>query len=308
MTFDFADVLKLVLWVFLGALALALFMAIGLGKTAKARLGGALMVLAFFGAITALAYYKLIAEPRKFADEEARRKGIPTADEYKERHAKAKALFDERCKAAGEKIYRTVENVDGVFVMKPRTEQLNYGQQHKLDDPYGYAGTGEAYLKLFVRGRPTVPARTGELIDPANVVSYRFVEIADETGKGFYRYTTPMPKDESERITRNGGGVVPLVRTSVLTRTARYAITWADISTHEDRDHWIAGSSQQVVDLATNEVIAERIGYMFDRGLGDISGGRSPWSAARSNACPPLNEKTFYFFDRVIQPAREAIK
>jgi hypothetical protein len=232
----------------------------------------------------------------------------PAEYRHKRKYEAAKALFDERCKTAGEKVYRTVENVEGVFVMKHRTEELNYGHQYKLDDPYGYAGAGENYLKLFVRGRPTVPAKTGELIDPANVVSYKFVEVADEAGTGFYRYTTPMPRDESERITRNGGGVVPLVKVAITARTARYGITWDDVSTREDREHWIAGSSQKIVDLKTNEVIAERIGYMFDRALGDTSGGRSPWSAARDSACPPLNEKTFYFFDRVIQPTRGATK
>jgi hypothetical protein len=224
------------------------------------------------------------------------------------RYAKAKALFDERCKTAGEKIYKTVDAVEGVFVLRPRTEDLNYSDQFKLDDLYGYAGSGENYLKLFVRGRATVPAKTGEIIDPSKVVSYRFVEIVDETGKGFYRYTTSMSKEDSERFTRNGGGVVPLLKTATQDRTAKYGITWSDISTPADRQSWIAGSSLKIIELQTNDVIAERIGYMFDKGLGDTSGGRSPWSAARDNACPSLNEKTFYFFDRVIKPIEESSK
>jgi hypothetical protein len=42
----------------------------------------------------------------------------------------------------------------------------------------------------------------------------------------------------------------------------------------------------KVIDLQTNEVMAERIGYMMDRGQGNKSGGRSPWLLAASNACP----------------------
>ncbi|MBK7022991.1 MAG: hypothetical protein IPH41_05590 [Sulfuritalea sp.] len=49
---------------------------------------------------------------------------------------------------------------------------------------------------------------------------------------------------------------------------------------------WIAGSSLKVIDLRTNEVMAERIGYMMDRGQGNTSGGRSPWLLAADNACP----------------------
>jgi hypothetical protein len=41
-----------------------------------------------------------------------------------------------------------------------------------------------------------------------------------------------------------------------------------------------------VIDLQTDEVIAERVGYMMDRGQGNDSGGRAPWLFAAENACP----------------------
>ena len=66
----------------------------------------------------------------------------------------------------------------------------------------------------------------------------------------------------------------------------RYGVTYDDISTREEREPWIAGSSLKVIDLQTNEVMAERIGYMMDRGQGDTSGGRSPWRLAANAACP----------------------
>jgi hypothetical protein len=66
----------------------------------------------------------------------------------------------------------------------------------------------------------------------------------------------------------------------------RYGVTYDDISTREEREYWIAGSSLKVIDLQTNEVFAERIGYMLDRGQGDNSGGRSPWLFAADHACP----------------------
>lgn len=287
-----ADILRGLGWLYIGLIVVLVIASLWFPKRWWQKATGVLVVLMVF---TGPAYLR-------------NRERKEVVGEQKARYEKAKALFDEKCKTAGEKIYRTVEDVEGIFVMKPRTESLNYSQQFKLDDPYGYSGTGEGYLKLFVRGRPTVPARTGELINPANVVSYKFAEIADETGQSFYRYTTPMGKDESERISRNGGGTIPLEKVPVKARAARYGITWEDISTPEDREHWIAGSSLKIVDVNTNELMAERIGYMFDRALGDTSGGRSPWSAARDNACPPLNERTFYFFDRVIQPSRGATK
>lgn len=282
-------------WIYIIATLTAMVLALWLPKGKKAKVSVVAVVIGLASFLPIQGYQEY-------------RKEQEAAEAYKERLAKAQALFEERCKTAGEKIYKTVESVEGVFVIKPRNEELNYGEQFKLDDPYGYAGTGENYLKLFVRGRTTVPAKTGELISPANVVSYKFAEIADEAGTGFYRYTTAMPKEESERITRNGGGVVLLTKIPIATRSARYGITWDDISTKVDRENWIAGSSQKIVDMQTNEVVAERIGYMFDIGLGDKTGGRSPWAVARDHACPPLNEKTFYFFDRVIKPTGEKTK
>lgn len=70
----------------------------------------------------------------------------------KTRLAKADAMFKERCKKAGEKIYRTAENVEGVFLMKVRPEGVDYGEQFKMDDPYGHDSVGDAYIKSFLRG------------------------------------------------------------------------------------------------------------------------------------------------------------
>jgi hypothetical protein len=274
---------------------LAIALAFWLPKTRKGK-GIALAVVLVVMAVPLAQMYER-AQVRKAA-----------AAERQQRYEVAKAHFDERCKTAGEKIFRQVTDVDRVFLIRPRTEPINYREQYKLDDPYGYAGTGEGYIKLFLRGRPTVPVKVGDPVDPKNVVSYQFVEVPNPAGNGVIQYTTSMPSHESERITRNGGGVVPLEKVTRPARTARYGIAWADISTHEDRTHWIAGSSQKIVDLERDEVIAERIGFMFDAHLGDTSGSRAPWSAARSNACPPLDEKVFYFFDRVLQPSRELKK
>jgi hypothetical protein len=95
-------------------------------------------------------------------------------------------------------------------------------------------------------------------------------------------------------------------------QSARYGITWDDVSTREDRARWIAGGSLKVIDLQTSEVIAEQIGYMVDLGQGNQSGGRSPWLLARRTACPPFpgsqgqrswpDSETFTFASKVLKP------
>jgi hypothetical protein len=99
----------------------------------------------------------------------------------------------------------------------------------------------------------------------------------------------------------------------------RYGVTFDDISTREDREYWIAGSSLKVIDLDTNEVIAERIGYMVDWAQGIFAGGRSPWLFAADNACPsftPFGQRpsgqpafssqpgqTLIFVEKVLKPS-----
>jgi hypothetical protein len=83
-----------------------------------------------------------------------------------------------------------------------------------------------------------------------------------------------------------------LKRVRIEKPTAIFGVTWDDLSTQEDRDRWIAASSLKIIDLMTAEVVAERVGYMFDGGLGNQSGGRQPWSYAAFMACPPFELST----------------
>lgn len=210
-------------------------------------------------------------------------------EDGKARVAKAEAMFQERCKKAGEFIHRTAENVEGIFLMKVRPEGINYGhneeQQFRLDDPYGHDSTDDDYIKSFLFGRD----KDGHLITtgPVATKSYRYVEALDPRDGMRYRYTgrvdQPWLKDK-----RYGEWVREFVldRTPVTGTPPRYGVTYDDISTREDREYWIAGSSLRVIDLKTKEVMAERIGYMWDPGQGNNSGGRSPWLLAADYACP----------------------
>lgn len=241
-----------------------------------------------------------------------------------ERLAKAQALFAERCKTAGEKIYRTVDNVEGVFLLKLRPEEINYGDQFKLDDPYGHDSGGDTYILNFLHGFyhqgngvPTAgaPAMLGysyvEAVDPRDGQRYRYsgrVEEPWQTNKSYLKGYTRFVMD---RVKASGP-------------TPRYGVTYDDISTREEREFWIAGSSLKVIDLQTNEIIGERIGYMIDASQGSRSGGRSPWFFAADHACPgfqfnplrPLKRsqggggaaqqgQTLVFVEKVLKPIGE---
>ncbi len=224
----------------------------------------------------------------------------------------ALARFEMRCKGAGEKITRTVENVEGVVWMKwrDRAEPSDDADQFKLFDPFGRDCTEHDCIEQLLR------VTQGQELDPDKKkpwhMGYRFVESSDPRMQTPYRYTRQIYKP-SDRDPKYGKWVVEteLVPQPIQKVTARYGITWDDISTHEDREHWIAGGSIQVIDLQTNEVIAERVGYMMDRGLGSTAGFRSPWGYAKDTACPALVDDagqrsnvgfTTRFLRRVLKP------
>lgn len=220
----------------------------------------------------------------------------PTREYGRARLATAEAMFAERCKKSGEFIHRTAENVECIFLMKLRPNEINYGDQFKLDDPYGRDFGGEAYIRSFLRGffeanykKPDVPRPNS----PPHV-AYRYVEALDPKDGKRYRYTGSIKEVTHTTSVLMGGDGKTTFKTKdfVLDKIPapgampRYGVTYDDISTREEREHWIAGSSLKVIDLTANEVMAERIGYMMDRGQGDKGTGRSPWLFAADNACP----------------------
>jgi hypothetical protein len=218
-------------------------------------------------------------------------------DGAKARLEAAMARFDERCKTAGEKITRTADNVDGVVWMKWRekiSNADNFADQWKLNDPYGQDCGAEDCIGNLLR------VTKGAALNPEeakrHATGYSFVETTDPRGQR-YRYTAHLEhgwtKEQVDDHKRNTGNDVPafsnhfaLARVPIENFRARYGITWDDISDREDREHWIAGGALKVVDLQTNEMLAERVGYMVDRGQGSQAGGRSPWAFARDYSCP----------------------
>lgn len=210
-----------------------------------------------------------------------------------ERNRKADELFKFRCQSAGEKITRTVKDVDGILLLKVRSTEINYSNQFRMDDPYGRDLGGEGYITSFLKAKHELQRRYRVLRNnsptsrPDDQVGYSYVETVEPEGGQRFRYTAfveqPGKSDPTYLLEYLR---VVLQKAAVPGDTTRYGVTYDDISTHEDRLAWIAGSSLKVIDLQTKEVIAERVGYMLDRGQGESSAGRSPWILAASTACP----------------------
>lgn len=233
------------------------------------------------------------------------------------------ALFKLHCATAGETIRRKVKDVEGIVVLKGRPETMNTSDQFLMDDPYGHDLHGDGYIQSFLKAKHEVTRRYAALLkdppkpDPNEPVGYDYVDMADPIGGDRIRYTAyvSQPGKTDPKYLLDAFRVVLQSSPAATGASPRYGVTYEDISTHEDRMVWIAGSSLKVIDLQTNEVIAERIGYMIDRGQGSTAGGRSPWLLAASNACPAFPgrhadqaNQTARFVEKVLVPIRHQEK
>lgn len=103
-----------------------------------------------------------------------------------ERQIKAQAMFEARCKTAGEKIHKTVENVEGIYLLKIRPNKINFDDQFRMDDPYGRDLGGNGYVETFLRG--SYRKAVAHEHDPPSI-GFEFVEAIDLADGKKYRYT-----------------------------------------------------------------------------------------------------------------------
>ena len=231
--------------------------------------------------------------------------------------AAADARMAELCKSSGEFIHRRAENVEGVFLMKlrPPTEYPDDRWKNERaaatsarerekwkEDPFGYymdgwdGGRG-SYLKAFLSPLSQSPPYS----------YYSYVDLIDPADGKRYRYSGHL-------IVEKGGSKkkFALNRREVTLGMPlpRYGVTFNDITDRADRERWwIAGSSLRVIDLHTNEVMGERVGYMIASWrYGSYSGENEDWRYVREG-CPYESlrgsarmTQTENFIRKVIQP------
>lgn len=222
---------------------------------------------------------------------------------------KAMARFEALCKTSGEFIHRTVDDVEGVFLMKLRPREKRIGALDMVD-PYGYENDGSNDPfgnSLYVHGFLQAQDAEGFLAH-STIGAFRYVDLISPDDGLRYRYSAHTRTPE-ERSRAPLGPDVVLDRAPVLVEMAlpRYGVTYDDITLPADRQMWIAGSSLKVVDVQTGEVLGERIGYVIDKGQGSRAAARVPWTyAMRADgwSCPQLkpSSQTATFVKKILKP------
>ena len=297
----FRHEIRLVVWVILALYAAFVFFCVrALVKDAKTRrgklmAGSAALAVVFVlpvGGLTALVIRGQMRAKAAYAERDA-----------------AYARLRELCKSSGEFIYRTAENVDGVFLMKLRPTTSPGGDKW-AEDPFGsyrdggdvHEGISEPYLRAFLNPlsqKPPYPY-------------YSYVDLISPVDGKRYRYTGHIVYREGR-----SHGDFQLRRAEVTRKMPipRYGVTFDDITEHADRERWwIAGSSLRVIDLKTKEVMGERIGYMMVSWLGGQSLAESYGWNTWTTGCPyemglsPTMFETRNFIRRVINPRNRGDK
>lgn len=230
-----------------------------------------------------------------------------------------KAYFDEKCKTvAGEKIYRTVQDVESVLLLKVRPER----GEAQLSDPMwpGAAFADESYDERYIsdflgyeygrllkeelapgkyrRGYITTDKR------PGGLPGYRYVDVIDAKDGQRYRYTGRREEPwQYDKTYLKGYIKFFLDKTPVTTPAPRYGVTFEDRVIAEERAIGVASSTVKVLDLTNNEVLGELIRYSWrPRGV-----RLTEWLT--SSNCPHhavgSNSATRKFVDQVLIPKGE---
>ncbi|MCK6394242.1 hypothetical protein [Zoogloea sp.] len=212
--------------------------------------------------------------------------------------AKARAIFQERCKNAGEKIYRTVEGVEAIAILRKRRYVDTWPQI--MEDPFGAAGnpweSDYPLSFLLPRNKDGQLAWGGYAHEKAwNRPGYAYVDLRDQDDDSISRYTLAVDfgkQDDEQKSKENADAGDSRSYRFVVNKSPspgpmpRYGVIFEDLTTPEERALWVAGGAFRVLDLERNEVLGERIGYFMDGGLGSAATARMPWIAAKRLSCP----------------------
>ncbi len=160
---------------------------------------------------------------------------------------------------AGDYVFRRIENVEGVFQLRPRPPI--YGtpidfDRYRLEEPTGIGAgdTGTAGWRA-----------AGELVQPITGV-YAYLEQPSPSPGRVIRYSRGRnanpPRGYENGVPAgdrdNQPAYLPfvVVREEFSQRQARYGFTWRGLRRPHDRRHAIASGEYLIVDLDTGEVLA----------------------------------------------------
>ena len=280
-----SDLGKLIVWGGLLSIALVTIIAMAIGFKFTARknrlwVGLLIAVAVPYSCISPLVH-ELKRDQQKAAEKEA---------EWRKRYEPAKARFDQLCQNAGEKIYRTADNVDGILLLKVRGDDEKYQSNRynpRKDQMWEDAAVEsefdrEAYIEEFLLPyTSSFPRYIYADVLQKNGLVIRYSRQRENQNWVMEQKPTPHPR-------------------------ARYAVTYENDISWENRKHWIAGTTIKIIDTKTNELMAEKTMYAFVPELGYSKFEQNPNPWGRGMRCPMESEfkqRTVTFVIKVLIPS-----
>jgi hypothetical protein len=207
--------------------------------------------------------------------------------------------FDHLCKTeAGEFVYKTVENVAGIYQMRPGKEATDYELEHlyALEDPYDATDD---------------PNPQDYLVQPP-FGQYQFMESLRTKGEieisqPYMRYSRSSTKESKKDYVYMDGTRshrVPYIvkQEGVPSLKSRYGYIWRGIQRPHDREFGIVGGELIVMDLQTNDVLGVRRGFIRSGGVRNLTG--IWWLGGQ--VCPVKKAlSSSQFIQRVLRPTAE---
>ena len=281
-----SDLGKLIVWGGLLGIALVTIIAMAIGFKFTARknrlwVGLLIAVAVPYSCISPLVH-ELKRDQQKAAEKEA---------EWRKRYEPAKARFDQLCQNAGEKIYRTADNVDGILLLKVRGDDEKYQSNRynpRKDQMWEDAAVEsefdrEAYIEEFLLPyTSSFPRYIYADVLQKNGLVIRYSRQREDQNWVMEQKPTPHPR-------------------------ARYAVTYENDISWENRKHWIAGTTIKIIDTKTNELMAEKTMYAFVPELGYSKFEQNPNPWGRGMRCPSgeseFEQRTVTFTIKVLIPS-----
>ena len=253
-----------------------------------------------------------------------------------ERAQAGKALWEEKCRTvAGENIYKTVPDVEGLVLLKvrPKAWEPEWADPMWPGAAFAREARTDEYIESFLgyehsssaTGKPITPTYRGYINtdylpnNPNNLPGYRYVDVIDPEDGLRYRYSGSVKVVGRKDILAKGIQMAlardpnydlniyrwTLDRAPAPDPAPRYGVTYEDHVIPADRALGVASSTVRVIDLETDEVLGEMLRYAWSTPAS--SANPSPWLTAYR--CPGhavgTGAATRKFVDQVLIPRKE---
>lgn len=199
--------------------------------------------------------------------------------------------FEALCKSeAGEFVYKTVEGVEGIYLIRPRQREfgdIRFEDRYVIESPYGYENWEAEHAHKILAG----PRGFRFLEAPRPTLS------SSSVAQGVRRYTYVAGSKPGDWTEEEGRALKSV-----------HGYLWREIPRKRDREKNISGGEIVVLNIQTGEILAVKRGFILG---GPIRGSHTEIYWRQGRHCKGDSTRLFRteeFIRRVLQPVGPPVK